>query len=374
MFSSTFDYRYRALELTQNNERLHGIVDHLLVQHLGAAYALAPGWQVEFDLPIVWANVFTEPVLAAADSSLKINLGDALFRTRINLVNREKNTLIGLALVPYITLPLGGKEHFVGDPLPTGGGVLAFDVTLSKRAFFGINIGAEAREHFVLFEYDIPNKLILGGGFSYELQPGWFGKVSFHSGTTFQNTFESTPNSPTQASVGTHFRLGKSGLRGHLSSDFAVIQAAGSPLFHGLMGVSYTGVGNPFKKNPETRALQSEVVFDQSVLKKEWEKMVVFPETSMQLTHDMQTQLNELARVIKAHSEVSVIRVTGYGDRSLQAMDRLALSLKRASEVAIYLRKQNVPSKKIIIESGEGGMDAMLDEPTLEGLVRIRAE
>ena len=238
LFNSQFDYGYQPLEITQNGTRVGGIMDALFIQHFGASVGITPWWQVDLDIPLVWINKFAEPTASPDPTEIKTDLADIFISQRFSLLNREKKG-IGLAFVPFVTIPIGNQGHFVGDPLPTGGGLLVLDGNILPGLSLGLNIGVEGRERVQLFDLDFSSRFIASSGMKVSIMDGLDGKLDLFVATPLSKFFKDQTHTMTELGYSFDYFIGKSGFKATLGGGISLVRGAGVPFVRTLAGLTY---------------------------------------------------------------------------------------------------------------------------------------
>jgi hypothetical protein len=121
-------------------------IDKQMSLTLGAALGLLD-W---LNVGVTASGVPYQQFNTATGSDNGARMGDVVVNLKGRLLNNEKYP-VGLALVPFVTLPTGNESHFVGNGKVTGGGVLVLDTKrIAERVSFSVNAGGQMRENVAL--------------------------------------------------------------------------------------------------------------------------------------------------------------------------------------------------------------------------------
>lgn len=232
------DYGYRPLEATNVGTRVRGIIDHLVVQNLGAAFSFTPCVEFESMLPVILLNRFSTPDVAATNFKNKFSIGDVLLRARIRVLKKQENWL-GLGLVPWLTLPTGNENLYTADRRPTAGIFAVLDKDFSEKFSVGLNLGAMTREHVVFLDY--ATQFLLQGSVGARAQwLDWLStEVDLYTRSKVKRIFREQVTSPVEALAQLGFKIPKTKLQLGVGGGFSLVRGAGVPLFRSFVGLSY---------------------------------------------------------------------------------------------------------------------------------------
>jgi outer membrane protein OmpA-like peptidoglycan-associated protein len=331
-----FDYGFHPLEITNNSSRVRGVVDHLFTQHLEGAFAPFNWWEIDLQLPVIWINDFIQPVFPPPAAENKMGVGDMLLRNRFTIFRSTEHPL-GLAVIPFVTIPTGNENHFVGDKYPTGGGLVAVDSNLGKRVSIGLNVGAEARQHVVYRDLDMKSRFLASGALGVKITDDLKAKGDVYTATPFNHFFSQQVSTPVELLLGLDYKFGESGFNANIGSGLSMVRSAGMPLFRAIAGLSYTSKAPKIKKAPEKAAVPA----------KEIEKTVHFGFDSFKIPDEDALMLSRIADMLMEHPEVKYITISGHTDSVGSASYNKNLSIKRANAVARYLTMRGVDGSRI---------------------------
>lgn len=227
-------YGYRPLELRQGTKRLRGIIDQSLVSHFTAAFAPLEFLQLGVDFPLVLINKFESPEnTTSVGTTNEFDMGDLRFEIKGRVLDPSKYYL-GIAIVPFVTVPTGKDAHYVGDPGVTAGARLAVDGRVHDRILLTMNLGYLGGKKVVLRNVEFQNRFLIGGGTSVFLNKGInvFGEIN--SQTDFSNFFTDRDVNPTEVMLGAKWDV--------LDTGVSVQAGGGTCLVCGVMGAKARGV------------------------------------------------------------------------------------------------------------------------------------
>ena len=231
-FASEFDYGYHLLELTRNGRRAQGIVDHLFIQHFSASFAPTNNIQFDCDIPVVWYEG-----LGGGGGSVT-SVGEVLLRSRFRLLDSKKY-FVGLALVPFGTIPTGEANHYLSDHGPTLGVLVAVDKDLNSKISVGFNFGADGRGHVTFRDLRSGSRFWFSGGVRIKVGPSFTFKGDVTAHSPFSNLFENKVASPVELLTDVDYQIKNTPWRVNLGWGLSIVRAAGEPIFRSLAGVAY---------------------------------------------------------------------------------------------------------------------------------------
>lgn len=350
--SSGFDYSYHPLEVTGGGDRVRGVVDNLFVEHFEGAFAPSDWWEIELEIPVVWLNEFTAPVVPSPSPQNKSGVGDMLFRNRLSILRGSKHP-VGLAVVPFVTLPTGNENNYMGDKYPTGGALAAIDADFGVVTA-GLNLGFEARQHITWRDLDSGNLFLASGAVGVTIVDHLKGMADVYLATPIGHFFEDKVSTPAELQLGLKYALQETGITIDAGGGLSLVRAAGTPLFRTMAGLSYTGRPPKVKKLPLKPEDLAKVI----------ELTMNFGFDSIRITDEAGYELSKIADVLMAHPGLQiVIIVAGHTDSKGVAGYNMQLSILRAKAVARYLTCRGVDQSRIKVE-GFGETKPITDNNT----------
>lgn len=338
-FHTFADYSYRPLELSAAGVRVQGVIDQLLVQYFGAAYAPTDYWQLDVELPVVWINQFTTPVVPSTSSN-KIGVGDIMVRSHFSLLKRDESNGWGLSLTPYLTLPTGNENHYIADARPRGGATLTADVDISQKLYAILNLGFETRERVIFNDLNRRERLKFGGGLAFAASEYFRIQAEIVGWTAFTEPFQDEINTAVEALGGLHVSFKNSNVALDVGGGTAIIRGAEEPVFRSFAGFSYT----PKKQNELLSSAE----------KQELTTSVHFGKNSADLSSSGLMATTRLASVLKKHRRASVrVTATDFPEEKNWAL----LREQRVIAITDVLKQNGVKNSQIQILFTNGGQD-----------------
>ncbi len=256
-------YGYRPLEMrTPTGTRIRGIIDQTVVSDFVAAFAPTDWLQLGIDFPLILINKFTDPSASIASSpSNQFDIGDLRFELKARVLDPCKYH-VGLAFVPFITVPTGSDAHYVGDPGITGGIKIALDGLVTKYLGLTFNVGYQGGKKVSIRNIDYQHNLLLGGGVRGILSHGInvFGEVN--AVAAFNKLFRDRDMNPVEAMAGARWDIKKTGVSLHAGAGTCFVCGVKGARIRGVLGVKYRLSTPRFQKLEEEHANMCGFLFD----------------------------------------------------------------------------------------------------------------
>ena len=221
-------YGYQPLEMSQGGRRLQGVIDHSLVSDFTASIGFLEWFQVGFDVPVVLINQFRAP-LTPATTPLQnhVSLSDIRFELKFKALDSCKFP-VGLAFIPFVTIPTGNDQYYVGDPGMTGGIRVAVDAEVQKYLGLTLNLGYRGGKRVQIQNVDFQHRLLLGFGIYGRLPRGFslFGEMNVEP--AFSDFMSDRDMNPLEVMAGLKWDIKKTGV--------SLLAAGGSCAVCGVMG------------------------------------------------------------------------------------------------------------------------------------------
>ncbi len=351
--------------------------------------------QVGFNFPIVFYNQFYNPVAPFARDD-QFDLGDPMLMVKAEILDPTDKP-IGLALIPYVTFPLGNGQALTGTNQFDPGIKLAVEKKWDK-ASLGLNLGYLFQQDIVRAGIEMDDMITYGLGTSFALSYGLSALAEFDGRTIANDPFGSEIQSPAELLVGLKKNF-KNGFGVEVGGAAGLLRGVGSPLGRGFVGVSCNQ--NCFKKEekspqvveaPRPKDQDGDGVPDSiddcptlpgpasnkgcpesdiKVLDDHIETPTIYFETGKAILK-MQGQevLDRLVAAVTARPKIKSLRIEGHTDNQGGRDYNLKLSRNRAVAVKEYLE-----SKSIGIElrsQGFGFDDPIASNKTAAGRAKNR--
>jgi hypothetical protein len=320
---SYIHYNYRPLSLTRSGTRLRGIVDHPVVQEWYGAMGLVDRWlSVGLTVPTAWTLDYRDPTVASPTTQRKTVIGDIRLHFKTELLQHATHG-VGLALTPFVTIPTGAGDYFLGSKWPTGGGILAVEVHPHPRWTLAANVGLEAMSDFTLRNLNKSLQLLGGIASSVQTTPSLTTFAEIVATTRASGPFTERIESPVEGRSGVRLALGTTGWSANLGGGVGILRGVGVGTFRLGGGVTYHHARK--KRFDRQRAV---AFADQFV--------IYFDVNATTLSPHARTTLDRLLLVV-AKGELRLIELLGHADAPGAAAYNLDLSRRRARAVKSYL-------------------------------------
>lgn len=228
---------YNGLQLKERYTDVK-IVDSILEEHFFGAFGVTDWMEIGFSAPLIFKGYFYD-VNSTSNIKKDYLTGDAVAMMKFRILDRESSP-IGLAIAPFVTIPIGDERYFLGEGGVSGGGDLILDAKLGKYALVALNLGMRGGEKVSFRDIDKGNCIMrLGGGVS--VKPSDFlsisGEVFTESPTN--HLFANKVSTPVEAAGGVTLDIAKTGLKVYAGGGAGIIRGAGSPNWRFFGGLSY---------------------------------------------------------------------------------------------------------------------------------------
>lgn len=221
------------------------IAENFLTSHFQAAYGISDRLTLRASLPF---NFYSDvEAISNFQSTEDMSMGDLMFNATITLIERGRDEVgkWGLAVIPFLTVPLNNEDDFFGEDNFTGGAYIALDRYLGKRHYVSFNIGTRIREREEIVNLIVDDEFLYGASYVYRLScdAKWDLFVELIGSTTYREFFSEEVSSPYEGYIGLRKRsqndhweftggIGRGGNEGY-----------GAPDYHLFAGLSYLFFG-----------------------------------------------------------------------------------------------------------------------------------
>jgi outer membrane protein OmpA-like peptidoglycan-associated protein len=345
------------LTLAGTTTRVLGIVDRFVTADLLVSYGITNWWTVNLDMPV---NIYHDiaPTFIATRDKGGGDAGDLGVIMKFQIFDAEEtSTGLGLAVVPFVTLPTGRQSIFFGDENVTAGAVLVGDAQWKANRFY-LNVGGRFREREQITNLIVKHELLYGLGFTRPIVKDWDFNIILEvfGSTNFRKFATENISSPIEGLAILQKKWGeKRNLITHLGGGFGITNGYGVPTWRALVGVSYAwDLGQ--------RKPREEVIVTNDVH---------FSFDGAEIRPQSYPILDEVAGKIDARPDVEHVRVEGHTDSYGSNAYNQKLSERRAKSVEKYMIQKGVPGDKID-SVGYGETKPVADNATKEGRAKNR--
>lgn len=351
------DYAHHPYEFgTQDFDRVSGIVDHLLDANIVGSYAVLNWMTVGLVIPVHLFEGLDSPILGLDESNFA--LGDVVLVLKFRLLDRKKHH-VGIAVVPFASFPTStNSPDFLGNGRVNGGAKLVIDGRIKDRVSIALNVGANFRNRFIdVSGQDIDDQFLASLGVSVDIIKNmfkWIGEVQ--TITVFKNFYSDRRTTPAEARLGFRYTWANN----HdinFGAGMGFSNGIGQPDVRAFVGYTYTK--RPIAEVEIPPPPVSEVtvqVGDELTLKDK----IYFEFDSDKIRDISKPTLDKIAAFLKAHPEITKIRIDGYTCDLGTARYNLGLSDRRAQSAARYLEGQGIDPSRIGTVKGYGEADPLV--------------
>ena len=367
------NYTYHPLEYAYTTgARRRGIVDDLLMTDFQGAIGFTDWFSAGVNVPLIWWEAFYDPAVRAAavqKQNLKIKMGDVRVETKFRLLDIERYH-VGLALVPFIYLPTGSSQYFLGNGMWSPGGKLVFDTDIKNRVFLALNVGYRNYKRTV-YDTNTPNAVIndtieLGGGINVRINGSWAVIGEVYSESVISGFFKNQLQNPAEVLVAGRFTPQKTakGLGVTLGAGRGLTTGIGSPDLRILLGINYRKPKVVEIPPPvEVEVVAEEKIIITQKIHFEFDKSTIRP-----ISYPI---LDDVAHLLQINPQIKKIRVEGHTDWIGSDAYNQLLSERRANSVREYLIAKGIAPNRLIAV-GYGESRPIADNNTTKGRAKNR--
>ena len=339
-----------TLEVEGGGFGRRGVLNNLLMGDFSGALGITDWFQVGLGVPVGLYVDFTDPNPPRLNEK-SLRMGDVRIEPKLRLLDIDRYS-VGLAVVPFVTLPTGSGSRFIGNNVVTGGGKLVADIDIRRRVQVSINLGLMIRKGVLVVNTQQASQLTGGLGVNYKLFPRTMHLIAEMNGATNVGNFlKQQSESPLEVDAGLRFLLPKpSGMAITVGGGAGITSGFGSPTYRILAGISYPNPRlyelplppPPPPPPPEEFVvrLEKKAIVISRAIHFEFNKAVIRP-ISFSI-------LDAVVEILKTHPDVLKVRVEGHTDSKGDEQQNMRLSQRRANAVREYLVSHGVNEKRLV--------------------------
>lgn len=269
------DFGYKPLTESPSDRK---IIEYLGVEHFYGAVGILDWLSFGFDLPVAWLNRFSDPDVTGAPFKNEWGLSDPYVQLKARVLDRARYP-VGIAITPFVTVPVGRKDYFIGSDGVTGGGLLTVDAEFARRVWLALNGGVSAHKYVTWRNIDRNAvTVLLGGGVSVRATDQIFAAVEIKAETAANHFFSQREESPVEALGGVKYNIGHTGLQLGAGGGAGLVRGVGAPIARGFLGISYRSGGERAAAQDEER-LEQKYVDVKAEKQREIEKVIALGAT-----------------------------------------------------------------------------------------------
>lgn len=288
------------------------------------------------------------------------SLGDLYLHATLRFLEQEK--FAGIALVPFITLPLDVNrlDHF-NDSAPTVGAHLVLDKEILHKHYVGLNLGGQYRfedESILGSPMTVSNAFLYALAYTYHFdnEKNMDVFIEGRGASNIDNLFTQQETMPIEALAGMRIRLFKQKLSLIFGGGKGLTKAYGSSDYRGFAGISYLGdrdVKNDQKKPLEQKPVEPTKELPEKPEVKAPEQIsqlyVVIRDEDKKLAMVDMDLVNEQGEIVQKYSGTSwrknttpgfyTLRIHKNGYESIEK--KLQLKLRKRHSYTLTVKKEN---------------------------------
>ncbi len=364
------DYAHHPYEFGNPNfDRVSGVVDHLLTGNVVGSYGIFDWMSAGLVIPVYFYEGISSSLLGLNENNTA--LGDVKLVLKFRLLDLEKHR-VGIAIVPMLSFPSSTDAGaFLGNGSFSGGAKVVVDGRIGDRVSLALNLGYNARDRIVdVGGNDIDDEFFAGLGISVEvIKYKLRAIVEGLSGTVVHDFYSEARTVPVEARLGFRYTFANNH-DVNVGGGLGLSHGIGQPDYRILLGYTYTK--RPLAEVSVPPPAMNEIqVGDELTLKDK----IYFDFDKATIRDISKPTLDKIAGFLKAHPEVTKIRIDGYTCDLGRDSYNLRLSQRRAQAVAEYLEGQGVSSDRVGMVKGYGEANPLVpntDEANREQNRRVQ--
>jgi len=232
-------FGYRPLEVRDNNRRITGVVDYTLVNDFVVAFGITEWLQVGVDFPYVILNNFQDPnIVPPPGYTNEMGLSDLRFELKARIID-PCHFPVGVAVIPFGTVPTGRDSVYLGDPGMTGGLRVAIEGRVSPRIGITGNIGYKVGKKVNFRNLDWQHRWLLGAGLYAQLGKGItvFGEINSES--AFEHFYNDRDMNMAEVMAGVKWDIKDTGVTVNAGAGNCIICGVKGAMARSVVGVTY---------------------------------------------------------------------------------------------------------------------------------------
>lgn len=228
-----FNYAHRPLKCNgcTNDDVLRHVATGNAVFAIGALDRLQVGVRV----PIVFYSQYFNETTGVEDSGGA--MGDMAIEPKIRLFD-SMHHLIGVSVLPFITLPTGDSSRFLGNGKPTGGVKVIVDSNIADRMSLALNLGYRVRDDVTRNSITVNDEVIYALGLNARLTSKFNFKSEILGSTVATNFGKTVAQSPLEADAALHYQVSES-FNVVVGGGAGLVSGVGTPHYRTMVGVTF---------------------------------------------------------------------------------------------------------------------------------------
>jgi len=361
------DYARHPLELgAPAGNRVLGVVDDTIVGNFYGTYGITDWFSAGLNIPIIFWNNFVQNLPPPFGNGTNVhdaqtNLGDIRFELKFRILNNE-DKLIGLALIPFITMPSGPSTVFAGNGAITGGLRIALDFNIHERVKLALNVGYLARDDVRIANVRMDDQIILGLGIQIKIIERLMFIAEGEVDPVLRDFFSNEVQTPAEARGGFRIKV-TDHLNINVGGGAGLTIGVGSPDFRAFLGLNYNWSPEPCAACTVAPTEKVHAITIDQVIHFEFDKANIRPQSY--------PILDDVAQIIKTTPGIKRVMIEGHTDSVGSDQYNMRLSERRANSVREYLIKKGISASQLDAV-GYGESRPVATNDTAEGRAKNR--
>lgn len=282
-FANYISYGYRPLELRQASTRVTSVINSTIVNDFTAAFGITEYLQLGFDVPLVLFNRFQNPNVTPPpgfiDNTFK--MGDILIEGKVRIIDPCRYP-VGVAFVPFMTIPTGKDSIYVGDSGLSGGLFVAVEGRVLPQLGIAGNLGFKTGKKVLFRNIEWQHKMMMGLGTYYSwLRKGLtvFGEVN--SELSMNALFSNRDLNAAEVMAGVKWDIKKGGkdlgLQISGGAGSCLVCGVKGSIIRGVLGVSYRWMPEKYREADKQDASACEAAFRKMTAQRYYDLRLICP-------------------------------------------------------------------------------------------------
>jgi uncharacterized protein (TIGR03382 family) len=338
-------------------ERIGSLVSRRIGANLVGSVALWNRLQLAADLPLIVAQD-QNPDLGMTPTETRYTLGDLRFAPKLRVWGDRESAI---AVIASFSLPTAGKGDYTGDPGLSFAPELAVS-TRSGRFRFSGNAGYRVRERAEVVNLIVDDEIFGRLGAAYRLGDPDSGPelaTSLGLATSASDPGSAANSNYVELLAGVTFAINDS-LSAFAGGGVGLEQGFGSPDWRLIGGLRYYHRTHEPKPRPIAKRPPPAPAEEEPEEEEPEEELAVLKEDRIEILERIHFEfdkavileesypiLDAVARIIRRHPELAIIRVEGHTDAKASHTYNDSLSQRRAEAVREYLSNRGVDDVRL---------------------------
>ncbi len=338
------------------------VIHHLLVGNFGFAIGVIDWFELSLNIPAIFYNQFHNDVTGGEE--FDGGMGDIYFSPKFRVVNIDEHR-VGFSVAPFVTIPTGDPDSFMGTAVATGGLKLITDFDIVPERFdMALNLGYLMRDDVTRTNTRIDDELTYGIAAAIHATEHFDVLPEVSGYTVLRDAFQEIASSPVEANVGLRYNF-TSGFAVTAGGGVGIVDGVGSPTFRSFLGLNFSPpVTKSVKPDSPSRAkLDGRKIVITDMIHFDFDKATIKPE-SLPI-------LDDVAKVMAQNSQVELLLVEGHTDSVGTDAYNQRLSEARAKAAQDYLVQVGVAAERLQY-AGKGESAPIDTNATSEGRTKNR--